>query len=192
MLQSVESIIITGEVQAPGIYPVNNLSTLGDVIKLSGGLTPLALKDGIEIFRDSLRVGWTKLSLELNAGDSLNVLRKSGLVIVNGEVNVPGYISYKRNTSIKDYINQAGGLTAFAEQKNIFITYPNGISMSTSFWRSPKVKEGSIITVNQRTISGETQQSGFQILSAITSQAGSVATTLLSLSLLMSQNNNAN
>ncbi len=192
ILQKIESIVITGEVQIPGIYPVNNLSTLEDVIRLSGGLTELALDGGIEIFRDSLRVGWNNLSLKLKAGDSLNVMRKSGLVIVNGEVNAPGYISYKKNYSVKDYINHAGGFTAFAEQKNIFVTYPNGISMSPSFWKKPKVKEGSVITVNQRTISGETQQSSIQIFSALTSQAGSIATTLLSLSLLMNQNNNAN
>ena len=53
---------------------------------------------------------------------------------------------------------------------------------------SPKVKEGSIIVINQRTITGISKRSGaFEILSAITSQAGNIATTLLTLMLLVNQ-----
>ena len=51
--------------------------------------------EGIEIFRDSLKVAWQNNSLLLMDGDSVNVL-KTGLVFVKGEVNNPGYISFDK------------------------------------------------------------------------------------------------
>tara|TARA_Y100000768_G_scaffold388808_1_gene387385 strand:+ start:23141 stop:25069 length:1929 start_codon:yes stop_codon:yes gene_type:complete len=190
--EDIESIKITGEINIPGIYPVNNLTTLSNIIEISGGFTNFALKDGIEIYRDSLRIGWLDKSFILKDGDSLNVLKKSGLVLIEGEVNVPGYVSFKKNESVKKYINKAGGFTSFAEKKNIYIIQPNGISMPISSWRSPKVKEGSTIIVNQRKISGKEDISGWEAFSLVSSQAGNIATTLLSLSLIINQNNSGN
>ena len=192
LLSPIESIIITGEVEIPGNYPVNNLTTLSDIIALSGGLSTNALLDGIEVFRDSLKVAWENKSFILNDGDSLNVLKKSGLVLIDGEVNVPGYINYKKNNSVKEYIRKAGGLTAFAEKNNIYVVHPNGTSIPVSGWFSPEVKEGSKIYVNQRTISGREKTSGWQTFAMISGQAGSFATTLLSLSLILNQNSNGN
>ncbi len=192
LLSPVESIIITGEIEIPGTYPVNNLTTLSDIITLSGGLSSNALIDGIEVFRDSLKVAWENKNFILSGGDSLNVLKKSGLILVKGEVNVPGYINYKKNTSVKEYIKKAGGLTSFAESKNIYVVQPNGTSIPVSGWFSPKVKEGSKIYVSQRTITGREELSGWQAFTMISGQAGSLATTLLSLSILLNQNSNGN
>ena len=188
LYQPIESVQITGEVKTPGIYPVNNLTTLATVLDLAGGYTSYALKNGVEVFRDSLKIAWEKDTFFLHAGDSLNVLKKSGLVFVNGEVNVPGYVTYKKGDSIKKYIKRAGGYSAFAETKDVLIIYPNGTAIPKSGWSSPKVIEGSTIIVNQRTISGSSKQSmGLQIFNAISSQASNMATTLLTLMLLMNQ-----
>jgi len=188
LYQPIESVQITGEVKTPGIYPVNNLTTLAAVLDLAGGYTSYALKNGVEVFRDSLKIAWEKDTFFLHAGDSLNVLKKSGLVFVNGEVNVPGYVTYKKGDSIKKYIKRAGGYSAFAETKDVLIIYPNGTAIPKSGWSSPKVIEGSTIIVNQRTISGSSEQTtGLQIFNAISSQASNVATTLLTLMLLMNQ-----
>ena len=78
----IESVSISGEVTAPGVYPVNKLTSLQDLIKSAGGFTDLALQDGIEIFRDSLKIGWDSRNFILKDGDSLNVVKKSGLVQV--------------------------------------------------------------------------------------------------------------
>ncbi len=191
--KEIESIIITGEIRIPGIYPVNGLTSLRSILELSGGLSQNALENGIEIFRDTLKIAWDDDEFLLNGGDSLNVLKKSGLVLIDGEVNVPGYLSYRKKDSIKKYIARAGGYTSFAEKNNVYIIYPNGISFSMSAWPSPKVKEGSRIIVEQRKIGGEEQLSGWEVFATISSQAGSIATTLLSLSLIMNQvGNNGN
>ncbi len=192
VFEPIESIIISGEVETPGVYPVNNLTTLDDILALSGGYTDFALKEGIEIIRDTLKIAWENTSFLLESGDSLNVLKKSGLILVDGEVNVPGYISFKKNDSVKKYIRRAGGYTPFAEKRNIYIVYPSGTSIPASGWPSPKVKEGSTIVVSQRTISGSDDLSGWQAVSMISNQAGNIAATLLSLSLIINQRNSGN
>tara|TARA_Y100000768_G_scaffold383984_1_gene367131 strand:- start:14106 stop:16031 length:1926 start_codon:yes stop_codon:yes gene_type:complete len=190
--KSIESIIITGEISKPGTYPVNNLTNLSNILDIAGGYTELALFEGIEIFRDSLKIAWENDEFILKNGDSLNVVKKTGLILVDGEVNVPGYISFKKGDSVKKYIKRAGGFTSFAQRDNIYVVYPNGTSVPISSWSSPEVKDGSTIVVNPRTISGNNRISGWQAFSMISSQAGNIATTLLSLSIIMSQNNSGN
>ena len=110
----------------------------------------------------------------------LNVVKKTGLVLVDGEVNVPGYVNFRKGDSLKKYINKAGGFSAFAETRDVLIIYPNGIAKPYSRWFSPKVQEGSTIIVNQRNISGSSRgPTGWEAFSIISSEAASVATTLL-------------
>ncbi len=192
ILMPIESVKITGQVMNPGIYPVNNLTTLSEIISISGGYTNLALEGGVEVFRDSLQISWKTNEFFLSDGDSINVLKKSGLILVEGEVHVPGYLSFRKNDSVKKYIKRAGGLTSYAEPNNIYVVYPNGTSVPISVLRPPKVKEGSKIVVNQRSLLGEGRTSGWEVFSIISSQAGNIATTLLSLSILINQSQNAN
>ena len=118
--QKIETVVLTGEINNPGRYPVNNATTLEDILKLGGGFTKYALDDGIKIFRDSLQIGWENSSFILQNGDSLIVLKKSGLVFIDGEVNSPGYVSYKKNQSVMHYIKQSGGFSSFAEKKYLY------------------------------------------------------------------------
>ena len=185
-------VVISGEINSPGRYLISSLTSLADMINISGGYTLNALPDGIEIFRDSLKIGWNNSNFFLQNGDSLHVLEKSGLVKIEGEINVPGYLGYKKGLSIEDYIDKAGGFGSFAETRDVYIIYPNGMAQQNSTFFSPKVKEGSIIVVNQRTISGSSKGlRGFEIFTAITSQAGNIATTLLTLMLLINQASSA-
>ena len=183
-----KTVVISGEINRPGRYLISPSTSLADMIKTAGGFTVNALDEGVEIFRDSLKIGWNNDSFYLQNSDSLHVMEKSGLVEIKGEVNVPGYLNYKKGLTIKDYIDKAGGFNSFAETRDVYIIYPNGMAEQNSRLFSPKVKEGSIIVINQRTITGISKRSGaFEILSAITSQAGNIATTLLTLMLLVNQ-----
>ncbi len=186
---SIVSVIVTGEVEKPGLIAINSNTSLADVIKLSGGITQDALLGGIEIFRDSLKIAWEDNNFVIAESDSINFLRKTGLVKVEGEVNSPGYISYNKGYNLKKYINKAGGYTAFAEDKNIIIVYPNGIAMPNKRFKSPKVLEGSTIIVNQRSLYGYIGENNNINFSTITSQASSFATSILSLILIMNQLN---
>ena len=190
--QPLESVQITGEIKTPGIYTVNNLNTLSDLIDRSGGVTSNSLNNGIEIFRDSLKIAWSDMMFILEDGDSINVKKRTGLISIEGEVNVPGYLTFRKKDSLKKYIKRAGGYTAFADKKNIYIIYPNGESSTITSWPRPKIEEGSKIVVSQRMLSGNNQASGLQAFSMISSQAANIATTILTLTILANQNNNNN
>ena len=185
--QKIESIKIFGEIMVPGIYPVNNLTNLSTILNLAGGYTKNALVDGIEIYRDSLQIAWVDQNFFLEEGDSLVVLKRSGLIKVLGEVNKPGYLNYKKNNSIKKYIKNSGGFSSFADSRDIYIIYPNGIAKPYSKWFSPKVVEGSIIVVNKKSLLSSKGPDGLEVFSIITTQATNIATTLLTLILLRNQ-----
>lgn len=191
--KKIDTAVITGEVRIPGIYAVNNLTTLADIIELAGGFTDDALEKGVEIFRDSLRIAWDNESFILEDNDSLNVIKKSGLVLIRGEVNNPGFITYKKGMNINKYIEKAGGLNDFASEKGIYIVYPNGIATLNDGLFSPNVLEGSTIVINSRKItSNRRNMTGWEIFSTLSSQAGNIATTLLSIAILSSQVNGQN
>ena len=188
--RKIKTVNITGQIQNPGIYAINDQTSLQQILDLAGGFTPHSLKKGIQIFRDSLKIGWENTEFLLEDKDSLNILVKSGLVLVEGQVNSPGFLSYKSKYSVKKYIELAGGFSSFAERDNIYILYPNGISKPFKKWGSPKVVEGSTIIVNERLISAPNKRNGaLDTFSSITSQAGALATTLLSLILISNQLN---
>tara|TARA_Y100000591_G_scaffold332968_1_gene372778 strand:+ start:10388 stop:12331 length:1944 start_codon:yes stop_codon:yes gene_type:complete len=191
--RKIETAIITGEVKIPGIYGLNKLTTLADIIELAGGFTGDALYKGVEIFRDSLKIAWDNESFILENNDSLNVIKKSGLVLVKGEVNKPGFITYKKGMNINRYIEKAGGLNDFASEQNIYIVYPNGIASLNDGLFSPNVLEGSTIVINSRKITSyRRNMTGWEIFSTLSSQAGNIATTLLSIAILSSQINGTN
>ena len=185
----IQKVSISGEVKNPGLIALDSQTTLEEAIEIVGGLTDDALPTGIEVFRDSLKVAWQNKDLLLLEGDSINVLKKTGLIYVKGEVNNPGYISFNKKYSLMKYIDLAGGFTSFAEDRNIYITYPNGTSDNSSKFFAPKVVEGSTIHVKERSLSGHMGEVSRSNFSQLTAQAGSFATTLLSLMLIMNQLN---
>ncbi len=186
--QPIESILITGEVKTPGVYPVNNLTSLDLVLDMAGGYTENALIEGIEIFRDSLKIGWEESTFLLTDGDSVNVLKKSGLVLLNGEVNNPGYVSFKKGDSVKKYIKRSGGYSAFADPRDVFVVYPNGTAKPVTKWSSPKVLEGSTIIVNQIAISAYSNRANtLGTIQAVSSVTSNFATTIITLVLLINQ-----
>ncbi len=150
----IENVRIMGEVIFPGSYTLNdNKTSLQDLINRSGGYSDRAFEEGIKIFRDSSQVVWSNLKFNLFPGDSIYVPQKPGVVSVKGEIYNPGYIEFRNNLSLKDYINSAGGFTPKADQDKVIIIYPNGNVKRKNFFFYPKVKEGSTILVNEKDVS---------------------------------------
>ena len=78
------------------------------------------------------------------------------------------------------------------DKNNVYITYPNGISIPNQGWFSPKITEGSVIHVNSRKISSQSENTFWQSFATISGQAANLATTLLSLTLIANQGNSGN
>src|SRR5262249_32869868 len=59
-------------------------------------------------------------------GDELFVPKRSGYVLVNGQVFNPTAVAYQPGRSAKWYLSQSGGLTALAEKKAVFVVRADG------------------------------------------------------------------
>jgi polysaccharide export outer membrane protein len=97
-------VYVVGEVQTPGVLPLNDLPmTIADAISLSGGLTPAAWKSGANVSRNgkvyeiNLKALYdyadSTQNLMLKHGDIVNVLdRSQQKVFMMGEVRTPGSV----------------------------------------------------------------------------------------------------
>ena len=121
-----KSVKLTGEVKTQGLFNINNQKTLKDIIDLAGGLTKDALKKGIEVYRDTTIIAWENMNFFLEDGDSINVLKKTGTIQVLGEVHRPGYITYNKSYNVKKYLNLAGGINSYGDERDVIVIQPNG------------------------------------------------------------------
>ena len=133
----------------PGSYPIlRDDESLQSFVNRAGGFTEKSFNDGVEIYRDSLRVAWKNMNLPIMAGDSIVVKEKPGTIFVTGEVYNPGLIEFDSGKSLKNYIDLTGGPTNNGDKNNVIVIYANGEVKPKKRFSSPKVKDGSTIIVN--------------------------------------------
>jgi len=124
------TITITGEVRAPGVFPIAAPRTLTDTLAMAGGLNDAASRtvsivhaaDPRQIIHVTLNVGaQTPESIqegrmEILPGDSIFVAR-SGIVYLVGELMRPGGFQVEHNNrlTLLEAIALAGGLTRTAK-----------------------------------------------------------------------------
>jgi polysaccharide export outer membrane protein len=124
------TITITGEVRAPGVFPIVAPRTLTDTLAMAGGLNDIASRtvsivhaaDPRQIIHVTLNVGaQTPESIqegrmEILPGDSIFVAR-SGIVYLVGELMRPGGFQVEHNNrlTLLEAVALAGGLTRTAK-----------------------------------------------------------------------------
>jgi polysaccharide biosynthesis/export protein len=124
------TITITGEVRAPGVFPIAAPRTLTDTLAMAGGLNDSASRtvsivhaaDPRQIIHVTLNVGaQTPESIqegrmEILPGDSIFVAR-SGIVYLVGELMRPGGFQVEHNNrlTLLEAVALAGGLTRTAK-----------------------------------------------------------------------------
>lgn len=154
---------IRGEILFPGDYVLSRRDeTAPELIKRSGGGTPIAALQNAQLYRNGVRVEMNLLSDQANKtniewlllpGDSIFIPRQGTFVEVKGLVNTPQLLSFN-STRFKYYISAAGGVNEKGSLKRSYIQYPNGINRPIKkflFFRNyPKVKEGSRIIVPEK------------------------------------------
>jgi len=89
--------------------------------------------------------------LILQAGDSIQILKKSQTVTVRGAVYRPNVIPFVKGMILQQYISNAGGFTRDAARRNIYVIYANGSVNKTSemlfFKEYPEIEPGAEIIV---------------------------------------------
>lgn len=93
-------------------------------------------------YRDNLK----KISLE--EGDRIYIPKKSNIVIVQGQVGIPGAQTYKRTYSVDDYITSSGGYSDRANKDYVLVVKANGkVSRHIAGKSDVKVEPGDSILV---------------------------------------------
>jgi len=172
-----EPITLTGQVQSPGEYPLlYGQEKLNSILERSGGLLPSANMASIVIMRDTLTIGSNDGNLVILPGDIISVNRSSGIVRIEGEVHKPGIFEWKPNLHAKDYLDRAGGITAFGDKKHVVYVDPYGKANRVRRWFNPEVEEGSRIIVSEKPITdANVMTDRFQQISALITSLVSIA-----------------
>lgn len=169
--QASKSIIVTGEVRAPAVYPyagqINLLTALtragsrteaaGDevlIIHPGGqgiGATAGAPDDAVHVNLDALLNGSLKDNIVLQDGDTV-IVPKANPVLVTGQVKNPGAYQVGPGTTVERVLAMAGGITDIGNKNKITITrMVNGKSVTV---KDPKlttlVKPGDTIDFGKR------------------------------------------
>ena len=129
------SVSIQGAVYLPGIFDISNVMSVKQLIESSKGVTPDALSkaflyrtnNGVQDEIISLNLdNKSDLSIQLFENDALyipsaNDIALDQVIEIKGEVNNPKEVEFKDGLTIPDLIILSGGLTPYANPKDIRI-----------------------------------------------------------------------
>jgi polysaccharide export outer membrane protein len=132
-------VYITGEVKRPGAHIVTGVNTILDALTLAGVKKTGSLRDivltrktgkGLKIFHIDLYkvfIQGQSLDLTLKDGDTILVKPIGSTAAITGEVKRAAIYEIKKNETIKDLINFAGGLLPSSyKYKVVLQRYKNG------------------------------------------------------------------
>jgi polysaccharide biosynthesis/export protein len=158
-----QSVVVIGEINYPGSYPiVNNSERISDLLSRAGGVRPSGYLSGAVFFRKKSRIAidinqiLANPSIEgnllLEDYDSLYIPKRSETVEISGAVLNPSFINYNKDYTFSDYLSQAGGYDRQVAMRRLaYVTYANGYTTRARrflFFRvNPKIEPGSVIKV---------------------------------------------
>jgi protein involved in polysaccharide export with SLBB domain len=121
-------IFVLGEAETPGSYTVSGLSTITNALFVSGGVKKIGSLRNIELKRngatvtrldlyDLLLKGDTRADARLLPGDVIFIPPVGPTVSLAGEVRRPAIYELKNETTTRELVALAGGLTPQADPK---------------------------------------------------------------------------
>lgn len=98
-------------------------------------------------FRQRFNGGYSSVSVPIEPGDTVLVKRAPLVVWVGGQVRSPGFVRWRKNGTMDDYIEQAGGYSGrpWRSRTTIFDLY----SGQKVLEKNP-IRPGSVIIVPER------------------------------------------
>jgi protein involved in polysaccharide export with SLBB domain len=161
--QLLGNVKIRGEILYAGDYGLEKRDqTVIDLIQRSGGISPYASMEDVQIYRNGLRIGSNNfreareedIRIKLLPGDSVYVPRKNQFVTINGQVYNEQIVDFE-SARLMHYISCVGGIKSTGNSRKIYVQYPNGMYKKTKkflFIKSyPRIKPGSKIIVPEKT-----------------------------------------
>ena len=120
--------------------------------------------------------------IELRAGDSLEVPKQPGFVLVVGQVYNTNALTYQPGKNVGWYLSRAGGPTHLADKKAIFVIHSNGSVTGGgqgSYWTesvlSGGIGPGDTVVVPEKPIGGGTAWKNVVSIAQIAQAAALVA-----------------
>ncbi len=120
--------------------------------------------------------------IELRAGDSLEVPKQPGFVLVVGQVYNTNALTYQPGKNAGWYLSRAGGPTHLADKKAIFIIHANGSVTGggqSGFWTgnvlSAGIGPGDTVVVPEKPIGGSTTWKNVVSIAQVAQAAALVA-----------------
>ena len=131
---------IEGEINRPGTYPLRKGLKLSEAIRLAGGVTEMGSLSSLSVSKNLLRidelgnetteiqlVSNVDLDFELADGNVVNILPKTNVVQVDGNVYSPGFIAHSGDAmSMSKAIELAGGYKPYSLKKRAYVIRANG------------------------------------------------------------------
>lgn len=120
-------VFVLGDVNRPGAYTVSSLSTMTNALFVSGGVKPIGSLRNVQLKRrgkliqqldlyDLLLRGDTSADARMQPGDVIFVPPIGATVGVGGEVRRPAIYELKKESSVKQALEMAGGMLPTAYQ----------------------------------------------------------------------------
>ncbi len=130
-LRSIQ-IFVVGGARRPGSYTISSLSTLVNALFASGGPAPMGSMRKIQVrrgkemvttfdFYDLLLKGDKSKDVQLISGDVIYIPPAGPMVALAGSIDDPALYELKAESTVKDVIALAGGLSTLAQDKQIVI-----------------------------------------------------------------------
>lgn len=131
-------VSIEGAVYLPGLYSLSIVSTVGELLEASKGLTKEAFSGQATLFRRSYEVENQARTIDLNSASDLNITLKggdrlyipsaldvfnSGTISVIGEVNSPGTFEFKEGMTLYDALVLADGFSSQADRTSVAVYF---------------------------------------------------------------------
>ncbi len=131
-------VSIEGAVYLPGLYSLSLVSTVGELLEASKGLTKEAFSGQATLFRKSYEVENQARTIDFSIASDLNITLKggdrlyipsaldvfdSGTISVIGEVNSPGTFEFKNGMTLYDALVLADGFSNQADKKSVAVYF---------------------------------------------------------------------
>jgi len=163
-LRSIQ-VFVLGEVNNPGSYSVEGLSSMTNALLNGGGISEIGSLRNIELKRagktvgkldlyDLLLKGDTSGDMRIRPGDVVHVPSVAKTVSVSGEVRRPGIYELKNEKTLNDVVLLAGGLLPNALKTQIKIQRIVGsekklidVNIEKSKQSSTKILSGDVLII---------------------------------------------
>jgi protein involved in polysaccharide export with SLBB domain len=161
-------VFVLGEAQDPGTYTISGLGTITSALYAAGGVKPIGSLRDIQLKRngqivrrldlyDLLIRGDTTDDAKLLPGDVIFIPPVGATVSVDGEVHRPAIYEIKRESSVTDLVQLAGGLTPEAEANTAMLTRVDAderrvvlrVDLGASASATQGLRNGDVLRVNR-------------------------------------------